>query len=286
MKRKASLLLSEMRPKQWTKNLLVCSAPLFNGSMFQRRIFVRTASAFIAFCLAAASIYIINDIYDLPKDRLNPAKLTRPIAAGTLGIKSALAGSLACMVLGLAAALALNASCFALLLSYLAVNLLYTIKLKHVVIVDVMIIAYGFVARAVAGALASGVKLTSWFLLCVMFLSLFLALGKRRSELLDVQEARIAEGRDVLKFYTLELLDVMINVVTSAMIMSYALFAAENREMGLTIPVVLYGVFYYLYVLHVKRGGGSPDEALYKERPILFTVLVYVVYVAAVRSFS
>ena len=163
--------------------------------------------------------------------------------------------------------------------------------MKRVVIIDVMIIAYGFVARAVCGAAASGVNMTAWFLLCVMFLSLLLALGKRRYELVELHSSKISEGREVLRYYSLEMIDHMMSIVTSGLIMSYALFTMDNSTrnnyaMALTIPLVVYGIFYYFYIVHVKHGGGSPDEALYKEKPILLTVIIYVAYVIWIRNFS
>ena len=278
------MLLSEMRVKQWTKNLLIYSALLFNGKLFYAKDFMINSAVFFAFCMCASGIYIINDILDLNKDKHNPQKCSRPIAAGTLGIIPALICSFMALILGLTVALAVNIPCFILLLSYVMLNVFYSLWLKHVVIIDVMIIAYGFVVRAAAGAVAMGVKMTAWFLICIMFLSLFLAFGKRRYELIQVGNNTISDAREVMKYYSLNLIDHMINIVTSAMIMSYALFAMENKEMVFTIPVVLYGVFYYLYVVHVKNGGGSPDEELYREKPILITVFVYVVYVIAVRN--
>ena len=284
MSKLALLLLSEMRVKQWTKNILVYAALIFNGRFFYVKDFLINSAVFFAFCMSASGIYIINDIRDIDKDRHNPKKCNRPLAAGTLGITPALVCSFTDLILGLAIAFAVNVPCFLLLLSYVVLNLLYTFWLKNVVIIDVMIIAYGFVVRAAAGAAATNVEMTAWFLICIMFLSLFLAFGKRRYELIQAGSKTIPEGREVLKYYSLTLIDHMINIVTSAMIMSYALFAMENREMAFTIPIVLYGVFYYMYVVHVKNGGGSPDEELYKELPILMTVIVYVAYVIAARN--
>ncbi len=283
------LYLTEMRVKQWTKNFLVYAAPMFNGTLFKPEVFAVTTAVFFAFCMAGSGIYIINDIYDLEKDRLNPSKSHRPLASGKIRAAPAVVCSVICIALGLAVSFAVNMHCFYILASYVLINLLYTVKLKHAVIIDVMIIAYGFVARAVYGASASGVKMTTWFILCVMFLSLFLALGKRRYELAALQNHTISEGRNVLKYYSIGLLDHMINITTSGLVMSYALFTMDsstrnNQAMAMTIPIVIYGIFYYLYVVHVKNGGGSPDEALYKEKPILITVAVYALFVIAVRN--
>ena len=287
MTRKFVLTLREMRVKQWTKNLLVYSAPLFNGSLFTPSKLITSSAVFISFCLASSGIYIINDIIDRDKDRLNPEKCSRPLASGELSAACALAFSVMLAVSSLALSFFISREYFCILSSYLVLNVLYSLKLKNIVIIDVMSVAYGFVARAAAGAVACGVEMTAWFILCVMFLSLFLALGKRRYELAG---EKFREGREVLKDYSLDLIDRMMNITTSAVIMSYALFTMDSatknsRAMSLTIPLVLYGIFYYLYVVHVKNGGGSPDESLYREKPILITVTVYVLYVIAVRNF-
>ena len=287
MKKKVILMLREMRVKQWTKNFLVYSAPLFNGTLFTFSYFVISSLVFISFCLASSGIYIINDIYDKDKDRLNPEKCKRPIASGKLGAGFAFVFSVMLLLFSLAVSFSLSREYFCILLSYIVLNVFYTIKLKNIVIIDVMTVAYGFVARAVSGAVSCGVYMTAWFLLCVMFLSLFLALGKRRYEL---SGEKFREGREVLKDYSIDLIDRMMNITTSAVIMSYALFTMDSttknsREMSLTIPLVLYGIFYYLYVVHVKHSGGSPDESLYREKPILITVITYVIYVMAVRNF-
>ena len=285
------LLLSEMRVKQWTKNFLVYAAPAFNGTLFNPLDFLLTCEAFFAFCMAGSGIYIINDIYDLDKDRLNPDKRSRPLAAGTLNILPAVICSFVCITVALTAAFMLNMRCFCIILSYLLLNLLYTVKLKHVVIIDVMIIAYGFVARAVCGAAASGVNMTAWFLLCIMFLSLLLALGKRRYELVKLHDRKIPEGREVLKYYSLAMIDHMMSTAASGLIMSYSLFTMDsqtrnNNAMALTIPLIVYCMFYYLYIVHVKNEGGSPDETLYKEKNILITVVIYAVYIIWIRNFN
>ncbi len=175
----------EMRPKQWTKNAFVYSAVLFNGSLFQPEKFFVTTEIFIAFCLVSSGVYFFNDIFDVEQDRLNPDKCDRPIASGAIDIKSAYFCASILFFISMLLAYQVNFNCFLLLLAYAVINIFYTVKLKHIVIVDVMIIAFGFVARALSGAWAADIFLTEWFILCVMFLSLFLALGKRRHELND-----------------------------------------------------------------------------------------------------
>lgn len=282
-------IFQEMRIHQWTKNLLVYAALLFSGGLFHAEAVALATVAFFAFSLVASGVYFLNDIFDYEKDRANPKKRTRPIASGAISRPLGVACAIVLFVAGLSLAWLAALVCFAIVLSYVLINIAYTVRLKHVVIIDVMIIAYGFVARAVAGAVAVGSGMTAWFLLCIMFLSLFLALGKRRHELLALEENRLAEGRKVLAFYSLDLIDQLMTIVTAAILMCYALFTMDpatknGRAMALTIPLALYGMFYYLYVVRVKHGGGAPDEALYKEKPILITVLLYVAAVVVIRN--
>ncbi len=276
----------EMRPKQWTKNFFVYAAVLFNGSLFHAEKFLAASTIFVAFCFLSSAVYFVNDIFDREKDRLNPDKKNRPIASGAISVRQ---GYFCAAILFSAAMILshrLSFECFALLLSYAAINLLYTAQLKNVVIVDVLIIAYGFVARALAGAWAAEIFLTEWFLLCVMFLSIFLALGKRRHELISTKTG----ARKVLQNYSVELIDQMTTIIAAALIICYSLFAVnthqEDRQaMALTIPLVLYGIFYYLYVVRIKNGGGAPDVTLFRERPILIVVLIYVTVIIFVRNF-
>lgn len=281
--------LQEMRVHQWTKNVLVFAALLFGGDLFHWEQLVRAAETFFAFSLVASGVYCLNDIFDYAKDRLNPRKRKRPIASGRLSRTAGATGAVVLFAAGLGLAWYVQPACAAWVLSYIVINLAYTVRLKHVVIIDVMIIAYGFVARAVVGAVAIDSGMTTWFLLCVMFLSLFLALGKRRHELLALEENKISEGRKVLAFYNLALIDQLMTIVTAAILMCYALFTMDpatksGRALVLTIPLALYGMFYYLYLVHVKHEGGAPDEVLYKEKPILVVVLLYILSIVVIRN--
>ena len=282
-------VVQEMRPWQWTKNMLVYAALLFNGSLFVEDRFILSTVAFMAFCLASSGVYFVNDIADVEKDRLNPKKCKRPIAAGKISIPVAyLLAALLFTGSGLIS-YAVNEKCFLLLAAYILMNIAYTFRLKHVVIIDVMVIAAGFVLRAIMGAVAVRLDMTIWFLLCVMFLSLFLALGKRRHELAAVEDSSLSEGRKVLQFYSLELIDQLMTIVTAALLICYALFTVDkntqnHEHMTLTIPFALYGMFYYLYVVRVKNGGGAPDEALYKEKPILMVVVLYFISIVFIRN--
>lgn len=276
-------ILKEMRLKQWTKNSFVYAALLFNGSLFNPEKFFIVSIIFIAFCLLSSSVYFFNDIFDYESDRVNPDKKNRPIASGAIPISL---GYFIAAILFLAAmfiSYSVSFECFCLMLSYAVINIFYTIKLKNIVIIDVMIIAYGFVARAFAGAWASEIYLTEWFILCVMFLSIFLALNKRRHELVSVANSK----RKVLKSYSVGLIDQMITAISASLIICYALFALnthDKSQMIFTIPIVIYGIFYYLYIVQVKNKGGAPDVALYKEKPILLTVLIYVAAIIFIRN--
>ena len=282
-------LILEMRIRQWSKNLLVFAAILFGGNLFKYVLLYNVVLAFVAFCFISSGVYIINDIFDIEKDRVNPKKCTRPIASGALTKETGYIYASALFFLGLGIAYYLDMGCFLLATSYVVINLLYTVYLKNVVIIDVMVIAYGFVIRAVAGAVSIHSNMTMWFVLCVMFLSVFLALGKRRHELVSLQKNNLKEGRKVLQYYSVELINQMMTIVTAALLICYSLFTLDqttqsHQEMFYTIPIVTYGMFYYLYFVSMKNGGAAPDEALYKEKPILFTVLIYIVLIIFIRD--
>lgn len=276
-------ILKEMRLKQWTKNFFVYAALLFNGSLFDAEKFLTVTTIFIAFCLLSSSVYFFNDIFDYESDRINPDKKNRPIASGAISIAQGYFFAAILFSASMFISYKVNFECFCLLLSYAVINIFYTVKLKNLVIIDVMIIAYGFVARALAGALATDIFLTEWFILCVMFLSIFLALSKRRHELISVKNSQ----RKVLKSYSVELIDQMTTVIAASLTICYALFTmntSDRQQMIFTIPMVLYGIFYYLYIVRVKNKGGAPDVALYKEKPILITVLIYVAAIIFIRD--
>lgn len=276
-------IFSEMRLKQWTKNFFVYAALLFNGSLFNAEKFLTVTIIFAAFCLLSSSVYFFNDIFDYESDKNNPDKKSRPIASGAISVKQGYFFAAILFLSAMFISYSLNFECFCLLISYAVINILYTVKLKNFVIIDVLIIAYGFVARALAGAWAADIFLTEWFILCVMFLSLFLALGKRRHELISVKNSQ----RKVLKSYSVDLIDQMTTITSTAIIICYALFALntpDKSKMLFTVPIVIYGTFYYLYIVRVKNKGGAPDKALYKEIPILLTVLIYVAAIIFIRN--
>ena len=281
-------LLQTMRPKQWTKNVVVFAPLIFDGKLFHLTQFSRTLLAFALFCLISSTVYIINDLADIEQDRLHPKKRTRPLPSGKLSPGLAIAGAAGLVLISLPAALALSTSFSLILLAYLALNIAYSFYLKHLVIIDVLVLAAGFVLRVAGGVAVVHVeRFSPWLYLVVTLGSLFLGFGKRRHELLLLEER--ADGhRAILAEYTVPFLDQLISLVTSTMVIAYSLYTFSapnlpaNHTMMLTIPFVLYGLFRYLYLIHVKREGGAPDELLLSDKPLLLTGLLWVATVVAV----
>lgn len=273
-------LLHELRPKQWTKNLLVFAGLVFSLNLTQPGALGRSLVGFLLFCAISSTSYIINDLADLEQDRLHPRKRFRPIASGALGAGMAKLAVVALLAVSLPVALALSLPFFAVLVTYFAIVQLYSFRLKHVVLLDVFAIAAGFVLRAVAGAVVIPVQLSPWLLVCTVLASLFLALAKRRHELV-LLEGGAASHRRILDEYSKIFLDQMIAIVTSATVIAYSIytFSADNlpkdRSMMLTIPFVLYGLFRYLYLIYQRNEGGSPETLLLKDRPLLLTVVLW-----------
>jgi 4-hydroxybenzoate polyprenyltransferase len=318
-------LVREMRPRQWSKNLLVFAGLVFAQRALDPVALGRAFGAFVVFCLLSSVVYLINDLKDLESDRQHPTKRFRPLAAGKLAAPVVVVGAvgLGALAAGLTVVLMLlpaasgagqsfhlslaplrvtlvplpmqatehqygalgdlggGAFLFAAVaVSYLALNLAYTFRLKHVVIVDVFCIAGGFVLRAMAGAVVIPVPISPWLYLCTILLSLFLALGKRRHELV-LLEADASLHRRSLQEYSPQLLDQMMTVVTSATVMAYSLYTFQsttgNHRLMITIPFVLYGIFRYLYLIYMKMAGGSPEEILLRDKHVLGAVALCVV---------
>ncbi|MFC7679497.1 decaprenyl-phosphate phosphoribosyltransferase [Paenibacillus sp. GCM10028914] len=281
------LLLKQLRPKQWTKNLLIFAAPLFSFETVNAATLIHTIAGFFLLCFISGCVYIINDYCDREADRNHPVKQHRPMASGQLNPNLALIFGAILLIGSLAASALLNPLFTVLLGCYFLMNVAYSFRLKHVVIIDIMIIAAGFVLRAIAGGLVIHVPFTPWFLLCTMLLSLFLAIGKRRHELVLLQEDK-GSHRKVLDHYSLELLDQFSGIVTTATIISYSLFTfTSGRTIHLmwTIPLVIYGMFRYLYLIHIEKKGGAPDRVLFEDRHILVTVLIYVICVIGILAY-
>jgi len=279
----ARLLLVSLRPGQWTKNLVVFAGLLFGHALFDPASVALAVAAFIIFCALSGVVYLVNDVLDREADRQHPLKASRPLASGALSPGTAL---MAAVVLGagaLAASLAISGRFAAVAATYLGLLALYSGPLKHIVIIDVLTIAVGFVLRAVAGAVAIAVPISHWLLLCTILLALFLALSKRRHEIV-LLAGNATEHRKILEEYSPYLLDQMISVVTASTLISYAFYTIDAETigkfgtslLGLTIPFPLYGIFRYLYLIHQKEQGGSPSDLLMNDRPLLACVALWV----------
>jgi 4-hydroxybenzoate polyprenyltransferase len=282
-------LIVALRPKQWIKNNLVFLAFIFSADQawFLERpdtwlpLLVKAAVAFIAFTAIASAEYLVNDLRDIESDRLHPKKRFRPLAAGTVSPRAAVTTALVLGVVGAAAGAALGLGFFIVLALYAVQSLAYSYWLKHVVILDVVVNAIGFVLRAIGGALAIGVPISPWLYIVTMMGALFIAIYKRRSEMVLLQQGA-AGHRKILGEYSLPLLDQMASIVTASTVMAYTLYTftaanlPENHMMMATVPFVIYGVFRYMYLVHKHDEGGSPEEMLLKDRPLLIDVVLWV----------
>jgi 4-hydroxybenzoate polyprenyltransferase len=282
-------LLASLRPGQWAKNLLVFAGLLFGLRLFDASAVLRAGSAFLIFCLLSGVVYLINDVADRDSDRQHPLKARRPIASGALSVPAAIASAVLFGAIALLSALALGIPFLLVSVAYLALLGLYSGPLKHIVIIDVLTIAVGFVLRAVAGAVAVDVEISHWLLVCTILLALFISLAKRRHELLLLADGA-ASHRPILGEYSPYLLDQMISVVTASTLIAYVFYtiSPETEQkfgtawLGLTIPFPLYGIFRYLYLVHQRKGGGSPAELLLTDRPLLICVTLWAVVVALI----
>ncbi len=276
-----------MRPRQWTKNFFVFAAVVFGQRLYDESAVVWSVGAFIIFCFLSSSVYILNDIADAEKDREHPKKRNRPIASGRLSASVALPVSVLLAAFSLALSFAISRGFAFYAAVYLGLNLLYSFSLKHVVILDVLMVAIFFVLRAVAGAAAINIEISHWLLICTFLLALFIALSKRRHELV-LLENNASSHRASLTEYSPYLLDQMIAVVTASTLMAYMLYTVDARtisEFGsnhlmYTIPFVTFGIFRYLYLIHQKGEGGDPDRIVISDRPFLINMLLWMAVVA------
>lgn len=274
-------LLKTMRPKQWPKNGFIFAALIFDRQLFDLIPFIRTFAGFLLFCLLSSTVYIINDLADLESDRKHPVKRSRPLPSGKLSPKTAKAAAGVMLILIFPFAYLLSPAFALSALIYLVINLLYSTHLKHVVILDVLVLASLYVIRVAAGVtLIEVTTFSPWLYVFTTFLALFIGVGKRRAEL-NLLAGSANLSRPVLGGYTLPLLDQLVNVVSSMTIITYSLytFSAENlpgdHAMMLTIPFVIYGIFRYMYLLQVKHSGGAPEDVLFADRPLQITILLF-----------
>lgn len=283
-----SLILS-LRPGQWTKNLLVFAPLLFAVKLFDFQSVARATGGFAVFCALSSVVYLINDVMDREGDRQHPQKRLRPIAAGDLSVSAALLTAALLATTALAGAALMGWRFAAVAASYVALQTLYSVALKHIVIIDALTLSIGFVLRAIAGAVVIDVVISHWLFICTILLALFIALAKRRHELVLLADGA-ASHRPILDEYSAYLLDQMIAVVTASTLIAYIFYtiSPETEQkfgtswLGLTIPFPLYGIFRYLYLVHRREGGGSPSDLLLNDRPLLACVTLWVIAVVLI----
>ncbi len=284
----ASLLLS-LRPHQWTKNLLVFAGLLFGKKLFDLIALARATEAFAIFCALAGVVYLVNDIVDRETDQRHPTKSRRPIAAGDLPVPWAIVAAFVIGAGALVAAFSLGRWFGVVAATYVILQFLYSFKLKHIVIMDALTLAIGFVLRAVAGTVVLDVMISHWLLVCTILLALFMALAKRRHEIVLLADGATSH-RPILGEYSEYLLDQMIAVVTASTLIAYIFYtiSPETEQkfgtswLGLTIPFPIYGIFRYLYLVHRREGGGSPADMLLNDRPLLACVILWVIAVVLI----
>jgi 4-hydroxybenzoate polyprenyltransferase len=274
-----------LRPRQWTKNLLLFAGIVFAAKLGDPTRWVAAVAAFVAYCAASSAAYLVNDVRDAASDRRHPVKRSRPIARGELSPRTALVLAAALVLLALGLAAALGPASLACLTAFVALQAAYSLGLKAFELVDVLAIAGLFVLRASAGAIAVDVGISDWLLLCTFLLALFLALGKRRAELgLDGVHARPA-----LDGYSVALVDQLLGIVAAATIAAYtgyALAAHDTRWLVATVPLVVYGLFRYLLLLHRRGLGEEPETLLVEDLPLLVTVALWAAACAAILAFG
>lgn len=279
-------LLRTMRPRQWTKNLIIFMPLIFSGEFRDLEDVGLAVAAFVVFCALSGAVYVMNDLKDLEADRLHHKKRHRPIAAGHLSAPVAVVSASVLVAVSLAAAFVLGTSFGLVAVLYFALQAAYTFRLKQLVILDVMSIAAGFVLRAIAGAQVIAVFISPWLLMCAALLALFLGFGKRRHELVLLEGGSL-EHRPILAEYSSVFIDQMISTTAAATIVAYSLYTffsntAKGNQYGLmlTVPFVVYGMFRYLYLIHQKRLGGSPEDILLGDVPLLIDIGLWLVAVA------
>jgi 4-hydroxybenzoate polyprenyltransferase len=282
------LLLKTMRPRQWTKNLVIFAALVFDGQLLNLPAVWRTLGGFVIFCLVSGVVYILNDLADIEADRQHPEKSRRPLASGKLSPKTALLAAVIILVIVIPIARLLSMSFSLITLGYLGLNLAYTKWLKHIPLVDVLTIAMGFVLRVAAGvALIQVARFSPWLYVVTTLGALYLGFGKRRAELALLAEQANSHRR-VLDGYTIPLLDQFITIVSASTIIAYSLYTFSapnlpgNHVMMLTIPFVLYGIFRYLYLIQVTHQAGAPEEVLLSDHPLQIVIVLWGLSVLAI----
>ncbi len=275
------LLLKSMRPRQWPKNLFIFAGLVFDRQLFALLPLLRVIAGFLILCLASGVVYLLNDLVDLPYDRQHPTKRNRPLASGRLSVRAGTTAAAVLAALTLAVSFGLDLTFGLIVAGYVVSNLLYSFWLKHIPIIDVFVVASGFVLRVAAGVVLLTVeRFSPWLYVCTTLLALYIGFGKRRAEMVLLADGANAHRR-VLDGYTVPLLDHLILIVSGTSIVAYSLYTfsavnlPSNHLMMLTIPFVMYGIFRYLLLIHVNNAGGAPEEMLLTDRPLLATVLLW-----------
>ncbi len=278
-------IIKLIRVRQWIKNFF-CFAPiLFAGQLLNTELFTKNILAFLAFCAVSSSVYIINDIIDIEADRVHKKKRFRPIASGEISIKQAIIILIIISAITVLLSSLINLYFVITVAAYFLINLLYSVKVKHVVILDVFFISFGFMLRVIGGAAAIQVSLSSWMILTTIFISLFLAISKRRAELSQMELENLDKQRKVLNFYGIEFTDQMNTIAATGTIICYALYTVSEKAVSTfhtenliyTTPFVIYGIFRYLYLIHKKNLGESPTQIVTKDIPIILTTILWLI---------
>lgn len=283
------LLLKAMRPRQWTKNLLCVAALVMANRIRDGAADLRMVACVLLYCALSGTVYLVNDSLDVKRDRIHPTKRRRPIASGRLPVRVAVTASIIICLAALALSLPLGLPFFESAVAFMALQMGYVFYLKHEVLLDVFAIALGYVIRAAAGALAINVEISVWLYLCTILGGLFLALGKRRQELIELEDLAVDHRRN-LGQYSLDLVDQLITIVSASTVVAYSLYTftapnlPSNHQMMVTVPFALYGIFRYLYLVHQHGLGSSPEEVLLHDRPLQVCIVLWAAIAIAVVS--
>ncbi|ACA54045.1 decaprenyl-phosphate phosphoribosyltransferase [Clostridium botulinum] len=282
-------IIALMRPKQWIKNFFVFAAIIFSGNLTNENILKNNIITFILFCLTSSTIYIFNDIVDLEKDKKHPEKKNRPLPSGRVSKSTAIIMNIVILFTVLFCSYKfVDYKIMYIYLLYIVMNIFYCFKLKNVVILDVMVITFGFVLRMESGSLATKVSVSPWLFLCTILLSLFLALNKRKSEIITLKDKR-GSHRKILEEYSVELIDNMLTIVTPSILISYCIYtfsSVQSKRMMYTIPFVLYGIFRYQYLMNNHNLGGKPEDVFGKDKPFLVNMVLWVISVVVIIYFK
>lgn len=283
-----SQIFKLMRPKQWIKNLFIFGAVIFSGKFTYENIFIKNIFVFFIFCLVSSCVYILNDLVDVNKDRQHPEKKNRPIASGKVKTYEAVILEVLLIVIVIITAYNLDIKLFMVFSVYFIINILYSIILKNLIIIDVMIITLGFVLRVQSGAIITNVQLSPWMILCTILISLFMALNKRKSEIIILKD-KSGNHRKILDDYSVEFIDNMLTIVTPSIFIAYCLYtfsSTQSRTMMITIPFVLYGIFRYQYLMMKQNIGGKPEDIFQKDIPFLVNILLWCISVILIIYFK